>query len=150
MKIKSEPTSCDTDMTPMIDVTFQLVIFFMLTLNFVGDDQSELIRLPASELAKPVDVPWTSPITLQLTDRATVLVGGDQIPITGLKTVLQREKDSLIRQHKSVGKATIIIRADSRAKTGIVQQIIETCQKLKFEKFVLRAKEQNIPKNGGV
>ena len=45
----------DPDMTPMIDCTFQLVIFFLLTLNFSSDEQSELIRLPASEIAKPAE-----------------------------------------------------------------------------------------------
>jgi biopolymer transport protein ExbD len=160
MKIRNpgDIDKCDPDMTPMIDVTFQLVIFFMLTLTFVGDDQSELIRLPSSELAKPVEVPWTSPITLQLAHvkepggrvREFVLVGGDQVPIDGLRAVLQREKDALIKQQKSVAKATIIIRADSSARTGIVQQLIEICQKLKFERFVLRAKEQEVRRSGGI
>jgi biopolymer transport protein ExbD len=131
-------------MTPMIDVTFQLVIFFMLTMNFSSDDQSERIRLPSSELAKPVEVPWTSPITLQLTKDEKVIVGGDEVPLTGLRTMLQREKDALIYQHKSAAKATIIIRADHRAKTGLVQMMIATCQKVGFEKFVLRAREEAV------
>ena len=53
-------------MTPMIDVTFQLVIFFMLTLNFSQDEQNELIRLPSSELAKPADAKAEIPLTIQI------------------------------------------------------------------------------------
>ena len=43
------------DMTPMIDMTLQLIAFFMILINFSEGDQNQLIRLPASELAKPPD-----------------------------------------------------------------------------------------------
>ncbi len=133
------------DMTPMIDVTFQLIIFFMLTLNFMSDDQSELIKLPGSELAKPPDTPWEAPITLQLTDSVPprIIVGGDMVELSQLRTMLEREKEYLREQNKSIANATVIIRADRAAKTGVVQKMIKTCQDLRFERFVLRAKEQD-------
>ena len=40
--------------------------------------------------------------------------------------------------------ATIIIRADVNAKTGIVQKLIEAWQEAKFEKFALRAKQEEV------
>ena len=42
-------------MTPMIDMTFQLIAFFMVLVNFADADQNARIRLPSSELAKPAD-----------------------------------------------------------------------------------------------
>ena len=68
------------DMTPMIDIVFQLIAFFMLVINFTKVDQNELIRLPASELAKPPEAPPESPITLQLTSRGSVIFGGEETP----------------------------------------------------------------------
>jgi biopolymer transport protein ExbD len=38
--------------------------------------------------------------------------------------------------------ATIIIRADASTPTGIVQELIQICQQVRFEKFALRAKEE--------
>lgn len=136
------PDQITFNMTPMIDCTFQLVIFFMLTLNFANDEQNEMIRLPASELAKPADAPLEWPITLQLTDRGTVIVGGDEVPVTELAKILQREKSAMVERGKSVSKANVIIRADRSAKAGLVQQMIEISQKMGLEKFVLRAKEE--------
>ncbi len=146
-----ESETCNPDMTPMIDVTFQLIIFFMLTLNFATEDQSERIKLPESELAKPPESPWESPIILQLTDAKppTVIVGGDEVPLHTVKTLLQREKDRLLELKKSVGKATIIIRADRQAHIGTVQKLIKDCQDLNFERFVLRARERYIGTNQG-
>ncbi|MFN7292338.1 MAG: ExbD/TolR family protein, partial [Pirellula sp.] len=58
MKIKSNLSSkmAEGDMTPMIDMVFQLIIFFMVLINFSQDDQNEKIKLPSSELAKPAEV----------------------------------------------------------------------------------------------
>ena len=41
------------DLTPMIDMTFQLIAFFMVLVNFAESEQNEKVLLPSSELAKP-------------------------------------------------------------------------------------------------
>ena len=40
------------DLTPMIDMTFQLIAFFMVLINFTQSEQNERVQLPLSELAK--------------------------------------------------------------------------------------------------
>jgi biopolymer transport protein ExbD len=146
--LKQPTGSAEIDMTPMIDMTFQLIIFFMLLINFSEADQSERIHLPSSELAKPADAPLESPITLQLTTVGTVLLGGEEVPLAGFKPLLHREKQFLQlkadkkHQAQAVANATIVIRADAKAKTGLVQELIKVCQDTGFEKFVLRAKQE--------
>ena len=49
------PAVVENDMTPMIDVTFQLITFFMFVLNFSEAEQDERIQLPSSQLAKPAE-----------------------------------------------------------------------------------------------
>ncbi len=143
MKYRSkDKMSAEGDMTPMIDIVFQLVIFFMLTLNFSQDEQSELIKLPSSELAKPASSPVEKPITLQLTRTSKVLVGGDEIPLAGVQKVLMREKQAIQKASGNVRSATIIIRADQNVQIGKVQELIRACQMTGFEKFVLRAKNE--------
>lgn len=130
------------DMTPMIDMTFQLITFFLVLLNFGEGEQDERIRLPLSELAKPPEAASEWPITLQLTRIGTVLVGGEEIPIEGLKPILFREKQVAERLNRNPKEATIIIRADADSKTGLVQELIKICQETGYEKFVLRAKQR--------
>lgn len=132
--------TCEPDMTPMIDVTFQLIIFFLLTLNFSMDQQSELIKLPLSELAKPAEAPTALPITLQLTQNGTVLVGGDEVTISNLRPHLTREREALGKQ-RSPREATVVIRADQEGHFGLVQELIKACQDSGFERFALRAKQ---------
>ena len=45
----------------------------------------------------------------------------------------------MIAASKSPSDATVVVRADGRARTGDVQLIIRDCQAKGFEKFVLRA-----------
>jgi biopolymer transport protein ExbD len=66
-------------MTPMIDMTFQLITFFMFVMNFSEAEQDDRIQLPLSQLAKPVDGPVEKPITLQLTSKGSVIYAGELI-----------------------------------------------------------------------
>ena len=130
------------DLTPMIDMTFQLIAFFMVLVNFSDADQNERITLPLSELAKPPDAPPPSRITLQLTDNGTVIFGAKEVAIQELAPILLREKQVIEASRKRTAReTTIIIRADRAAKTGEVQEVIEVCQGRGFEKFALRAKQ---------
>ena len=125
----------------MIDMTFQLIAFFMVLINFSQNEQNDAVRLPESELAKPPDGPLDFPITLHLTPIANVIIGDEEVPIAGLGPFLVREANALRSQGKQAADATIIIRADQNAQTGRVQELIEVCQRNEFEKFALRAKE---------
>jgi len=132
------------EMTPMIDMTFQLIAFFMVVVNFSEADQNERIKLPLSELAKPPEAAVETPITLQLTDEGTVIFGAKEVDVSQLPAELLREKQVLeATGTKSARQATIIIRADRAAMTGVVQEVIEICQKTGFEKFALRAKQES-------
>ncbi len=131
------------DMTPMIDMVFQLIAFFMVLVNFAEVDQNERIRLPSSELAKPPDAPLPSPITLQLTRSGSVILGTNEVSLAELRPLLTLERQMLeAKRSVNYRNATIIIRADVGAKIGEVQKVITLCQETGFEKFALRAKQQ--------
>jgi biopolymer transport protein ExbD len=149
MRYKSRQSfSSDPDMTPMIDCTFQLVIFFLLTLNFSSDEQSERIHLPGSELAKPSEGALDTPVTVQILASGKVLFAGDEMTPEALRTPLRRERE-VIRTllKRDLKNATILIRADGNVPGGVAQDVIRVCQQADFEKFALRAKwEQPSPR----
>jgi biopolymer transport protein ExbD len=127
------------DMTPMIDVTFQLIAFFMFVLNFSEVDQDQRINLPLSELAIPPETSYEEPLTVQMTPEDTILFAGAEMDLSGLQSALAREAQ-IIRAHptKKPSDVTVIIRADRRVKAGRVQEVIEACQKAEFDTFALR------------
>jgi biopolymer transport protein ExbD len=133
------PSTTDVDMTPMIDIVFQLMTFFIFTLNFSEAEQDDRIQLPLSQLAKPVPGPVEKPITLQVTNTSSVIYAGELIPVAQIGGYLEREKASLVNAGRQPAEATVIVRADGRAKTGEVQEVVKICQEKGFEKFALRA-----------
>jgi biopolymer transport protein ExbD len=131
------------DLTPMIDMAFQLIAFFMLVINFSDAEQDQRVTLPASELAQPPEAPYEQPLTVHLTADGSYIHGGRQLPgIEALRSALLREKQIIeLHASRSLDDVTVIIRADENAKTGDVQQIIQTCQELQFQRFALRGKQ---------
>jgi biopolymer transport protein ExbD len=133
------PSNTDIDMTPMIDMTFQLITFFMFVMNFSEAEQDDRIQLPLSQLAKPVEGAMETPITLQLTNQGSIIYAGEMVPVADIGLYLDREKTVMLDAGKEPNAATVIVRADGRSKTGEVQEIIRRCQEKGFEKFALRA-----------
>lgn len=136
--------TAEADMTPMIDMTFQLIAFFMVLINFTEADQNQAINLPSSELAKTPDFPPEGPVTLQVEKNGNVIYGiqtAKDFELKDLESMLKKE----FTQRKLIGKdpkmSTIIIRGDKNAKTGRIQQVVGVAQNVGYEKFILRAKE---------
>jgi biopolymer transport protein ExbD len=148
MRITRRPnaTSADPDMTPMIDVVFQLIAFFMFTINLSDAEQDQRVTLPASELAKPPDAPYQHPLTIHLTDRGQFIFAGDALSsLADLRSALSREQQIIERYtDEELTDVTVIIRADEDARTGLVQEIIQMSQELGFERFALRGKQAEI------
>ena len=133
-------------MTPMIDIVFQLLAFFMFTINFSVTEQDQRVTLPASELAKPPDAPYDHPLTIHLTERGQYIYAGETLPgLDQLRSALLREKQIIERYAvEKLEDVTIVIRADEDAQTGLVQEIIQLCQELQFERFALRGKQSEV------
>jgi biopolymer transport protein ExbD len=134
----------EMDMTPMIDVTFQLIAFFMFVLNFTEVEIDQRVHLPQSELAKPPDAPYEAPLTIQMTSDNVVLFAGDELSMEKLQDALLREAQ-IIRAHekKTLSDVTVVIRADRDAKTGRVQEVIQMCQEAGFDTFALRGRQSD-------
>jgi len=153
MRIKSRGNTgiVEGDLTPMIDMTFQLIAFFMLVINFSDVEQDQRVQLPASELAKPPSAPYEQPLTIHLTKTDQYIFGGKEMTeLSLLKKALLREVQIIKRyKSKNLADVTVIIRADGQAKTGQVQEVIQACQELEFERFALRGKQSEVSTIGG-
>lgn len=144
--IRKSKDVTEGDMTPMIDMVFQLIAFFMVLINFSEVDQDQRVELPLSELAKPPEVAYEKPITLQMTGEDEIIFGGDIVTLDQLGIALKREAQIIRAAGEDVrlSDVTVIIRADKEASTGKVQEMIEAAQEAQFETFALRGQQEDI------
>ena len=144
MKIKAKGADfVDIDYTPMIDMTFQLIAFFMILINFSDAEVDDRVQLPSSTIAKPPSAPSEIPLTIQMTRTGQIIMSAQLLPSAeALRPYLRNEKSVMELKRQNPKDANIIIRAHKDAKTGLVQQIIKVCQEIGFEKFTLRAKSE--------
>src|SRR5262245_44435011 len=145
MKIKAKgPDFVELDYTPMIDMTFQLIAFFMILINFSDAETDDRVQLPASAIARPPSAPSEIPITIQMVRTGQIIMNAQMLPnAEALKPYLRNEKSVMEVKSQNFKDANIIIRAHKDAKTGLVQEIIKVCQEIGFEKFTLRAKSES-------
>jgi len=149
---KTAEGAIEVDMTPMIDIVFQLIAFFMVITNFEQTQADERVKLPRDALAKPPEVKPDDSLTLNIgyirnmqgkrEDEEPWLFnfgGEDQVRPLQSQELLDRE--ARLYQGKEIDpkSVTIKIRADAEVPTGIVQQLIELCQDSGFEKFAMSA-----------
>jgi biopolymer transport protein ExbD len=157
MRIKPyKPHIVELDMTPMIDVVFQLIAFFMLVINFEQTQADERVRLPQDELARPPAAPREREVFVNIgfvRDSGTGRIM-DPTPyvFSPEGTVAARDYGAELRMEARVAQAkkldpksmTVVIRADAEVPTGIVQEIIKRAQGYGFEKFSLKAKSKRL------
>ena len=145
MKFRREKTEIlEGDLTPMIDMTFQLIAFFMLLINFSEVDRAEEITLPVSVLAVPPEAIPDYQIILNLEADGQVKFEGQLIEkIDFLGPILTQEINNAAREDvNNPSDIAVIIRASEDTPTGKVQELIAKCQDAKLESFSLRVKEK--------
>lgn len=132
------------DLTPMIDMTFQLIAFFMLLINFSEVDRAEEIMLPTSVLAVPPEVRPDYQIILNLEPGGTVKFGGQTIDkIDSMGVIFTQEINAAAREGvNNPGDIAVIIRSHENTPTGLVQDLISKCQESELQSFSLRVKEK--------
>lgn len=105
------------DIAPLIDMVFQLLIFFMLTSSFVMQPGIK-VNLPKASTS---DIVKTQNLELIISAENIVYLSGKVVVTTELKPLLERAAKS---------KQAVLIKADKRAALGRVVEIWDLCRDL--------------------
>lgn len=105
-KVAEEQT--DIDMTPMLDVVFILLIFFVVTASFVREAGIDINRPPISDEPPPDSQPAV--IMFRIAEDNTVWLEGRRIDVRSVRANVERV-------HAENPQAKVIIEAHPLAKT---------------------------------
>lgn len=130
------------DLTPMIDMVFQLIAFFMLIMNFSEVEKSADIQLPLSTIVKPPEEIPPYKIILNVEDSGMIKFGTfPAVQLNAIRPILIREVGAASRMNVPPEKINVIIRADMNVKTGLIQELMDTCKNENLESFSMRVLE---------
>ncbi|HKI58363.1 MAG TPA: biopolymer transporter ExbD [Trueperaceae bacterium] len=103
------------DLTPMVDVVFLLVIFFMVSTTFITMESGLPVDLPSAQTS--VTEPSTLP-TVTITKDESIFIGGAQVSQAQLV-------DAVRKQMASSGYTTVVLRADASVPHGLVVTVMD-------------------------
>jgi biopolymer transport protein ExbD len=154
---KIEMGFTEPDMTPMIDIVFQLLTFFMIAINFENTKADERVKLPKDSLAKPPVIKPEHELVLNFGYQRSasgarrkpvpeIFYNERYVEVRQIMPDLEQEKRVMERLHGNeiIKDVTVLIRADSEVPTGLVQELIKKCQEAGFTKFSLRATSEEV------
>ena len=112
-----EVEECEIDITPMLDVVFIMLIFFIVTASFVKESGIEVNRPDAStSAAKP---------------RANILIGINDIGeiwINKRKVEVSQVRANIERLHAENPQGTVVVQADEEARTKTLVAVMDAAR----------------------
>lgn len=120
-KVAEEQT--DIDMTPMLDVVFILLIFFVVTASFVREAGIDINRPPISDEPPPDSQPAV--IMFRIAEDNTVWLEGRRIDVRSVRANVERvhaenpQAKVIIEAHPRATTATFVMISDQAREAGV-------------------------------
>jgi biopolymer transport protein ExbD len=129
---KGKRIAVGIDMTPMVDVAFLLLIFFMSTTQFKPPEQVS-VMLPAS--SSEIKIPETGVIVITVTKQGKFFIGDEtgkatEIPLNelALKVIEERVRNRAAR---------VLVKGDKETEFGLIADVMDIMQRTGTNRFNL-------------
>ncbi len=155
-----DEVKCEPDLTPLLDMVLQLVMFFMIVSNFIMEQTNEAVRLPIAVSAKAINKSQDRMVYVNLTfpeksGEKSILdysAGTTRIIMKGvinlsdeLKRRYTQDEKLMIAKSKEAewkagkGRSLIIVRADNRLEFKVVADVLASIRAAGYSDVQLRA-----------
>jgi len=142
----SELTHAQPNLTPILDMVFQLITFFMLVINFKEAALDQSLQLPVLGSARPLDTKGEEDLlVLNITSDGQLKVYGATRDVQTYIAAEARQEEARLKAKNKAFKpgdelaTTVVIRADKSTPFDRLNNIIKVCQKHNYRKFALKA-----------
>jgi biopolymer transport protein ExbD len=119
VKIKKGSSLSVLNLTPLIDVVFQLLLFFLVVTRFASEDRELDVMLPVASEARPLIV-QPRELFVNIDHQGRFFVDG--------KIVSGDEVERMLRQ-AGADRRSVIIRADRRVQLDSAVFVMNACNK---------------------
>jgi biopolymer transport protein ExbD len=136
MPLKVEPLEEPyLNMTPLVDVILNLLIFFMLGTRFAEEERQFDIKLPNVSYAQPLTAP---------PDEIVVNVFSDGHVVVNQQNLSPAELEALLaRAHDRFADQAVLIRGDGKGTYQSIMDVLSVCQKARIHNYSLATQLKN-------
>ena len=141
----SHSASAEPNLTPILDMVFQLITFFMLVINFKSAAMDLSLKLPVIGSAQPVDMQGQEDLLILNIDSSGKLkvFGVDKDIERYIATEAQVSRLAARRSHANEKDdrlpTIVVVRADRATPFHLLNRVIKVCQEHGFRRFSLKA-----------
>lgn len=118
----------EIDLTPMLDVVFIMLIFFIVTASFVKEAGVDIERQYAASAEKQD----TGNILIAITDAGQVWIDRRQIDVRAIRANVER-------LHAENPQGAVVVQADKDSKNGVLVQVLDAVRLAGVENVSLAA-----------
>ena len=134
VKIKKGAALASLSLTPLIDVVFLLLIFFLVATEFAEEEREFKVLLPDASEAQPL-TSKPRELFINIDSQGRYYVTGKVLTLGELHSVLK------LAWVNNPGRASVIIRADKRCRWQYVVDAINACNKANIRDYRVTARE---------
>ena len=120
------------EIAPLIDIVFLLIIFFMLTANFIIQPGIKIV-LPKAQAAEPQK---EEDIVIFISEENKIFLDNQEIKIAELK-------DALRKKVEVSKKKNVILKADEKINLGLAVEVMDIAKQAKAEGLVISTRTVN-------
>ncbi|MDQ8182518.1 biopolymer transporter ExbD [Pelagicoccus sp. SDUM812005] len=130
--LKGEDEAADINISPLIDMVFILLIFFIVTTVFVDESGLGIERpIPSPEIPDPE----TEPFVLRVSRGGAVYLGEKEIGMDGVRYAVANARNAGALE-------PVTIEAHPETKVGFVAEILGICSQMEVKKVVTKTTDE--------
>ena len=120
--IRARRLGISLDLTPLIDIVFLLVIFFLVASQTARNESNEKVELPLASQATDSQDQVTRRLVVTVTSDQSLHVGGQVVTLEQVTGLLERA-----RAESAAGDYEVRIRGDRRVPFRVVEPLMVAC-----------------------
>ncbi|MEQ8843317.1 MAG: biopolymer transporter ExbD [Phycisphaerales bacterium] len=117
---KHDDDTPSIEMTPIIDMVFLLLIFFLVATTYQQSERELAIALPEAEAAGPIST-MLREIIINVDARGDIIVGGQTLSLDELRTLVA----DAVRVNPD---QKVSVRGDKDLPYGVIARVLDVCK----------------------
>ena len=130
---RSLTTRTNVELIPLIDVVFQLVVFFMVSTTFIVTPGISLV-LPGSETSEPVVM---TKLVVTIISAEEIYLNKERYDINGLGSKL-----AMLTEEEKEEIKTVVIEGDEEVSYSLMVDVLDTLRKNGFKGVNLKTRQE--------